>query len=281
MTKPYSRKTHAQIAALRPEMVKLYESGLSVEATAQQLGVDGSTVSKFLRSVGLTRRSGPSNTFKRLDDAEIVRLYETGMTVAEVARHAHTDPRVVSGILHKAGVMRPNGGQSPVATQRKARQAEVTDEIMRLYHAGLTTARISLATGRSTAFIKTAIHMFTSVSDAPTADDVKDALERKIVALYKSGLTVHEVRDATKADQQVISDTLNAAGVMRKRGIQEGSLAAKKAKARSEAKRALKVASNGNWKGDDSDLLDDNPHLVVAGTAAVDVAKTNWLSRKW
>ena len=278
MTKQYSRKEPAQIDALVPEMHRLYESGWSAQAVADHIGIDRGTVLQRLRKVCTIRSRGPTAI---VDEQEILQFYRSGMTIKEVASTTRHAPRLISDVLHKAGVVRGAGGSSTAAQRRKAHQAEVTDEIMRLYHAGLTTARISLATGRSSAFINTAIHMFTSVSDTPTADDEKDDLEQKIIDLYKSGLTVHEVRDATKADQQVISDTLNAAGVMRKRGTQAGSLAAKKAKARSEAKRALKLAGNGNWKGDDSDLLDDNPHLVVAGTAAVDVAKTNWLSRKW
>ncbi len=107
----YTQKRRGKrIAPHRPDildgiLVDLYAKGLSTTAIAQQLGCNGSTVWRRLKSAGTKLRpvgfAGP-----KFSTLQIVSLYIEGLTAQEIAERLGCGRSTVTRRLHRAGISR-------------------------------------------------------------------------------------------------------------------------------------------------------------------------------
>ena len=107
MTKPRNISIREQ---LRPEIVRLYESGLSTEAVARDLGIGASTVGKALKEAGIVpavrgrATSGGGSRIPQTTKAAMVEAYLRGDTLAAIAKRFGTWPVTVRKTLVDNGV---------------------------------------------------------------------------------------------------------------------------------------------------------------------------------
>ena len=101
---PYSPKRH-----LSTEQVVQIVAGYLAGATALELGerfeVNRTTVSKLLKDHGVAMRHQPLDP-KGVKEA--IRIYKSGLSLAQVGQHAYRDPNSVRLILEETGIPRRN-----------------------------------------------------------------------------------------------------------------------------------------------------------------------------
>lgn len=135
---------------LHDAIVRLRLGGLTYRQISSQLGVSPKTISRTVISeLGnrLTPKE-PVNRTKRISKiaAEIINLYKTGYSLAEIAREKDTSSPTVKSILLEAGY-----NHFPEHTQ--------TDEIMKMARDGALKCEIKEALGVSYVSISTAFIM--------------------------------------------------------------------------------------------------------------------------
>lgn len=111
------------------DIVKLYQSGLSVNAVAERLGVDGKSVRSVLKKKRISIRGRPLSDIKKLEQtrqrfAEIQSLYLSGIGVAGVANRLGLIRTQVELVLRENGVPLRNASEQQYARMNRASPAE-------------------------------------------------------------------------------------------------------------------------------------------------------------
>jgi transposase-like protein len=83
-------------------VVERYEAGATVYELATEFGCHRATIAERLKLAGVTMRHQPT-TIKQVD--EIVRLYESGLSMVKVAEQVGVSPRTVFNYLGQRGVV--------------------------------------------------------------------------------------------------------------------------------------------------------------------------------
>ncbi len=98
----------------REELDELYNGQrMTLKQIAQRLGVDITTVGKWMEKLGLPRRTPGETRHKPLDEAEIVRLYiEERQSTCEIAQQMGVDPSTIAQRLDSCGIERRTPGES-------------------------------------------------------------------------------------------------------------------------------------------------------------------------
>ncbi len=105
----HTRRVTHLLPELAAEIVERYQTGSLIRELAEEYGVHRSTVMACLRRAGVPKYSGWSEK----TTAEATRLYESGLTIAEVAARLDHSATTVGRRLREAGVkMRPKGFQA-------------------------------------------------------------------------------------------------------------------------------------------------------------------------
>jgi AraC-like DNA-binding protein len=89
-----------------PGSTKLYAEGRTEEEVAAEVGCAATTVSKYVREAGL----GRGRVLRRLDTEEIVRRYQTGQPIRDVAGALGASASGVWRVLVRGGVQRRRRG---------------------------------------------------------------------------------------------------------------------------------------------------------------------------
>lgn len=95
------------------QLERMYRRLGSVPAVAAELGVAFETARRWLLAaeVDLKPKGRPSRAASKLDDAMVVRRYESGESIASIGGSMGVSPTTVRNRLRKAGVMlRPRLG---------------------------------------------------------------------------------------------------------------------------------------------------------------------------
>ena len=96
-------------------IVEMYMSGVDAESVGYRAGCSAGTVYKLVRAAGHTprRRGGVKNTqLGRLPPDELVRLYESGLSMERIAERAGCSLHMVRKSLLASGTrIRPPGEQ--------------------------------------------------------------------------------------------------------------------------------------------------------------------------
>ena len=102
--------------ATKSRAVSLYHAGLSVRAVSRTLSsetghyVSPQTIARWIGSLGLSRPVGEPRSVKLGPEAK--RLYESGLTISQVARRFGVGKTTVGKRLRKMGtVIRPSGSR--------------------------------------------------------------------------------------------------------------------------------------------------------------------------
>lgn len=80
------------------EIIARYQKGESTYTLAKAYGCHRSTISNNLK------KSGIKVDEHKIDDEEAIRLYQSGLTIAEVAKRLNTCPSVISRTLKKNNI---------------------------------------------------------------------------------------------------------------------------------------------------------------------------------
>lgn len=192
------------------EVVRLYDTGLSLRQVARQLGVSTKYVYTRLIRAGHERR--PARTpEKQVDVTEIVRLYDSGLSIADVADRLGVSTGLVRDRLRTAGqVTRPGGAHRREFDTVAARQ---------LYESGLTLKQVAAMLGVADATVRARFRE-TGVPVRPHGEHLGrigrarrlDVDVTEVVRLYDSGLPMAEIADRLGVSGQTIRARLAEMG---------------------------------------------------------------------
>lgn len=129
------------MTAYQDEVVSLWKQGLSGRDVAKRLGLSETTTYRVLSKSGLPAESRAVERKRKLSNtqvAEIVHMYASGQSSAEIAKSIGTSANTVRSALRREGVeIRPSGGRL-----RKWSDSEIT-EICSLYTEGFSQEKIA------------------------------------------------------------------------------------------------------------------------------------------
>jgi DNA-binding CsgD family transcriptional regulator len=105
------------------EIVELYAAGTDSMVIGIQAGCSDTTVRDLVRAAGgaVRARGGKPRRVLALPDAEIVRLYKSGMGGVEIADRAGCTPNTIYAILRNSGVAL-RASFEKAAAERRARR---------------------------------------------------------------------------------------------------------------------------------------------------------------
>ena len=92
------------------EVIRLYQTGLSAIAVSAAIGVTERKVRRMIGNAGITRR--PGRLAELVDPetaAEVIRLYQAGLSVIAVSAKAGVTKETVRRLVRGAGIMRTRG----------------------------------------------------------------------------------------------------------------------------------------------------------------------------
>ena len=92
------------------EVIRLYQTGLSAIAVSAAIGVTERKVRRMIGNAGITRR--PGRLAEPADPgtaAEVIRLYQAGLSVIAVSAKAGVTKETVRRLVRGAGIMRTRG----------------------------------------------------------------------------------------------------------------------------------------------------------------------------
>ncbi len=131
-------------AELEPKVVQLRLEGVRLRDIARRVGVTGSTVSEILVRRGLHTRlkRGENGAARRKirpeQEADVVRLYNEGATLAELGSKYGCTPTAVSKTLRRLGVQRHRKAVSPYRND-----PAFTSKVLDLRQEGLSLTQIA------------------------------------------------------------------------------------------------------------------------------------------
>jgi transposase-like protein len=89
----------------RTEIIRLWHQGISVKHIAGKIRARDANVSRVLRDAGISPRlGGKHHRFDEEQTAVLVSKFQTGVSLAELAREYESNPITVRGALRRAGV---------------------------------------------------------------------------------------------------------------------------------------------------------------------------------
>jgi transcriptional regulator with XRE-family HTH domain len=140
-------------AADRQKVADLYASGLSYEAIAERFGVTKARVGQIIGSLGVAKRkagrprsNGHATKAAASKRWEIASLYESGMTMPEVAKACGISAGWVSQIMKKLGVAARPAGSRHGNHARVVRRSDYPTIAAR-YKSGLTLEQVGAEFG--------------------------------------------------------------------------------------------------------------------------------------
>jgi hypothetical protein len=127
------------------QIARRYAAGETLRAIAATYGVSYQPVAAALRRCGLDRRSKSDYAWQATPEnrAELVRLFNEGLSVPRIARQAGTGNDTVSRVLREEGIQARYGGQN------RRFKPEQVETIASEYRAGASLARLARRHGGS------------------------------------------------------------------------------------------------------------------------------------
>ena len=112
---------------LRPEILRLYATGLSVPQVARRVGIDHGGVYRHLVRAGVTIRPGGSYLRIPVDEDTVVRLHGEGVPPTAIAELLEVPVMPVRRVLRERGVQSRRSG-APTFAERRAAEAAILRE---------------------------------------------------------------------------------------------------------------------------------------------------------
>ena len=140
--------------------IELYESGLSLTATGEQVGVKAQSVARRLHQRGVTIR--PRNSGARRAPvrpvAAMVADYEAGMTIPELVAKYHSAHHTIRSDLRGAGVTLRDDRRANGGLNRGEIVGTEADRVVGAYQAGKSTRAIAREVGRQQKGVMRILH---------------------------------------------------------------------------------------------------------------------------
>jgi DNA-binding NarL/FixJ family response regulator len=196
------------------DIARMYSEGMSIRDIAGAFGVSRQFVEKSLKRSGTPTRSisaamrtpqsmGKSGVTPERVQQEIVRLYQGGMSMGDIAYKMKVEPLTVSKILARQGVeMRPAKRITP----------EMEREFAAMYSEGSSTYDIARRFGLAPSTVGKALRA-RGVEMRPTAlltpeKRITPEQEQKMIELYRAGHTTHTVATMLGVAQSTVHKVL-------------------------------------------------------------------------
>ncbi|MFF8617939.1 hypothetical protein [Streptomyces sp. NPDC015350] len=184
------------------QLIKLYESGMSLRETGRQCGISTSTARKQLLAAGVTMRPGAPH--RQVDVPKLIKLYESGMSLREAGRQCGISRSTVQKHLLAAGVtIRPVGPPH--------RQVDVP-KLIKLYESGMPLEEAGRQCGISTSTVQKHL-LAAGVTIRPGGPPRKQVDVPKLIKLYESGMPLEEAGRQCGISTSTAWKHLLAAGV--------------------------------------------------------------------
>ena len=169
-------------------IVQRYKAGEKIEDIAKSLNVSESTILNRLKEGGFKLKRGPKRIY---DDAEICRMYQSGMEVSEIQELTGARSYATFyAILKRNGV--------PVRIQRnKLHDPEIRQEVIRLRAQGLTHIQIAKRMGINRNYIGKVLREEVEVDRKAWQPEVRVTAGMSVQELRDNDLTIDEIADVT------------------------------------------------------------------------------------
>lgn len=197
------------------QMLKLYNSGLSLERVAERIGVAKATVQRHVKAAGISRRLGVEYALSDEAVRSVIVQWQDGATISDLARSFEVSRCTINGVLERQGLI--------VGTTRE----ELTQwdrQVYALIAGGASVveaaAQFDAGLGRIYKALRRGGHTVASLQGQPAATPIlrgtrrfDDAMREEIAQRYRDGETITDLAKAYTCSGSTVSLLLRALGV--------------------------------------------------------------------
>jgi DNA-binding NarL/FixJ family response regulator len=142
-------------ATERQRIARMYQAGNTIKQIADQTGIRPGILKRILAGQGVTLRPGGFTkiVLTPQQSTQIIRLYQAGLHMKEVAEKLNLTARAVSKHLTQSGL---NSGQSR-GPRAQALPAAQQKRILQLHQTGLSIRQIALQSGATEYYVERTI----------------------------------------------------------------------------------------------------------------------------
>lgn len=205
-----------------PEVVRLYESGLSMEAVGREFDVSATKIFTVLASEGVERRSQGSYTGNRgatkkihpHQHAEIVRLYESGMSLTAIGERFRVSMMPISRVLREEGVVVRKPGEIRGKPPSVLEPSQY-EEIIHLYGLGLSMREVGEKFGVTPMPIRNVLYSHgVKIRRKGWTKQLDSYAERdaRVVESYKTGKSMEDVGRQFGISRERVRQVLRRSG---------------------------------------------------------------------
>lgn len=193
------------------QIVERYRSGASMTDVAREFGCTDVSVGNILRRAGVPKRSREDRreqaALTESERADVIRLYEQGMIVRDLARRFRKRTDDITAVLDTAGV--------EVRSGRAKLSQDDEKRLVSEYQAGATTASLARKFDITKGTVTRILGRWNVVAPVgrPKGLQIPDDVCEQAIALYLSGLSQQKVAKQIGISQSTVSKALMAAHI--------------------------------------------------------------------
>ena len=182
-----------------------YQSGRSRAAIAREFGCDIQTIGEVLKHLNTGKRFSKYGNFSAKECKKVVRMYEGGDNLADIAALYNCSCAPIRKILHKHGVVIRASGD-PVFSPDEAKR------IVELYHGGQTQKQIAKNYNTSAETVRK-ILAGAGVEVRPGGHfTIPPELYTEIKSVYECGATISDITTMLGCNRETVREILRRTG---------------------------------------------------------------------
>ena len=189
----------------KERLIQLYESGVSMENMAKELGITRGTVGRYVKIFELPNRRAV--THKVIDKEKFIEMYDSGATLKSIGNEFGVTPTTIRAYVKRFGLQMRRSNKLKLNDEDKAK-------IIRMYEAGCSMSFIANEFGVDLSTVRAyVIKMGLPLRGRGRLSRQSKERVAQMITLYKAGVNMSQISKIFGVAQQTVKYTLVKAGV--------------------------------------------------------------------